>query len=138
METPSSKDSLENKGNLKKESGLRRILLATRYSGQGLLRLWQEQAFRHEVLAFAAGVLLFAVVGAEPVDYLVFLVLMLVLAAVEALNTAIEELVDRISPEISTVGRHAKDLGSFAVFCLLAANGMFALYVLVRQIWMSA
>ena len=47
----------------------------------------------------------------------------------EAINTAIEELVDRISPEISTVGRNAKDLGSFAVFCLLLANGLYAAYV---------
>ncbi|MNY78719.1 Prokaryotic diacylglycerol kinase [compost metagenome] len=47
----------------------------------------------------------------------------------EAVNTAIEELVDRISPEISTVGRNAKDLGSFAVFCLLVANGLYAGYV---------
>jgi diacylglycerol kinase (ATP) len=140
MDTPSPKDSLENqdrlenKGHLKKESGLRRIFLATRYSGQGMLRLWREQAFRHEVIAFAAGLLLFAAVGAGVGDYLVFLVLMLVLFAVEALNTAIEELVDRISPEISQVGRHAKDLGSFAVFCLLTANGLFALYVVVRAL----
>jgi diacylglycerol kinase (ATP) len=62
---------------------------------------------------------------------------MLILFAVEALNTAIEELVDRISPEISTVGRHAKDLGSFAVFCLLAVNGLFALYVVCSRLFFA-
>jgi len=118
-----------------KASGIRRILAATRYSGQGLMRLWHEEAFRHEVIAFAAGLVLFALVGAGIGDYLVFLVLMLVLFAVEALNTAIEELVDRISPEISRVGRHAKDLGSFAVFCLLGANAVFAAYVVVTALW---
>ncbi|WJH40178.1 diacylglycerol kinase [Aliirhizobium terrae] len=119
--------------NIEKASGVRRIIAATRYSLQGLVRLWQEEAFRHEVIAFVVGLVLFLLVGAGAMDYFVFLILMLVLFAVEALNTAIEELVDRISPEISTVGRHAKDLGSFAVFCLLAANGLFALYVVVRQ-----
>jgi diacylglycerol kinase (ATP) len=117
-----------------KASGIRRIIAATRYSGQGLLRLWREQAFRHEVMALAAGLLLFLAVGAPAADYLIFLILMLILFAVEALNTAIEELVDRISPEISQVGRHAKDLGSFAVFCLLGANGLFALWVVVRAV----
>jgi len=53
---------------------------------------------------------------------------MLLLFSVEAINTAVEELVDRISPEISTVGRNAKDLGSFSVFCLLVANGLFVAY----------
>lgn len=121
-----------------KASGVRRVIAATRYSMQGLLRLWKEEAFRHEVYAFAAGLILFAVVGAVAMDYFIFLILMLLLFSAEALNTAIEELVDRISPEISTVGRHAKDLGSFAVFCLLAANGLFALYVVIRALfWLS-
>ena len=117
-----------------KEGGLRRIVGAFRYSMQGLSRLWHEPAFRQEVYAFLACLLVFAAVGASFSDYFAFLILMLVLFSVEALNTAIEELVDRISPEISTVGRHAKDLGSFAVFCLLCANGFFALYVVVRQL----
>lgn len=117
---------------LEKASGLRRVTAAARYSLQGLVRLWREEAFRHEVIAFAAGLILFAAVGASLLDFLVFLILMLVLFAVEALNTAIEELVDRISPEISRVGRHAKDLGSFAVFCMLWANGLFVLWVVVK------
>lgn len=121
--------------NIEKASGVRRIIAATRYSMQGLTRLWKEEAFRHEVYAFAAGLVLFAIVGAAAMDYFVFLILMLVLFSVEALNTAIEELVDRISPEISTVGRHAKDLGSFAVFCLLAVNGLFALYVVIGSVF---
>lgn len=119
---------------IKKASGPRRLLAATRYSLQGLARLWGEEAFRTEAVAFALGLLLFALIGADVVDYLIFVILMLLLFAVEALNTAIEELVDRISPEISTVGRHAKDLGSFAVFCLLATNGLFVLYVLAKSL----
>ncbi len=121
--------------NIERATGIRRVVAAFRYSMQGLTRLWQEEAFRQELIAGAAGVVLFALVGAGALDYFVFAILMLVLFAVESLNTAIEELVDRISPEISTVGRHAKDLGSFAVFCLLCANGFFALYVVVRSVW---
>jgi diacylglycerol kinase (ATP) len=120
--------------NIERATGIRRVIAAFRYSMQGLTRLWQEEAFRHEVIACAAAIVLFAIVGAGALDYFVFTILMLMLFAVESLNTAIEELVDRISPEISTVGRHAKDLGSFAVFCLLCANGFFALYVVVRSL----
>lgn len=118
-----------------KATGLRRVVAATQYSLQGLGRLWREEAFRHEAMVFVVGLVIFAAVGARVTDWLIYLILMLVLFAVEALNTAIEELVDRISPEISTVGRHAKDLGSFAVFCLLCANGMFVLYVVLMRLW---
>ncbi|WP_234838132.1 diacylglycerol kinase, partial [Sinorhizobium medicae] len=38
-------------------------------------------------------------------------VLLLLLIAMEAVNTAIEEIID-ISPEVSDTGKHAKDLGS--------------------------
>ncbi len=48
--------------------------------------------------------------------------------AFEAINTAIEEIVDRVSPEISEMGRNAKDLGSFACLCLILANAAYALY----------
>lgn len=108
-----------------KETGIRHMIAAFRYSIQGFMRLFGEQAFRHELLAFAGGIVLLAAVGATAFKFVGFIVLMLTLFAFEAMNTAIEELVDRISPEISSVGKHAKDLGSFACFCLVLANGLF-------------
>jgi diacylglycerol kinase (ATP) len=51
----------------------------------------------------------------------------------EAVNTAIEEIIDRISLEISDTARHAKDLGSLAVFCLLSANSILLIYALTLQ-----
>lgn len=113
---------------IRKETGVAHFFAAARYSRQGFLRLYEESAFRHELLAFAAGFGLFGLVGASVVEFMTYVVLMLLLFAVEALNTAIEELVDRVSPEISTVGRNAKDLGSFAVFCLILVNAGFVGY----------
>lgn len=113
---------------IRKEKGLAHLLAASRYSLQGFLRLCGESAFRHELLGLFVGLVLFVVTGASLGEYLTFAILMLLLFSIEAINTAVEELVDRISPEISTVGRNAKDLGSFSVFCLLVANGLFVAY----------
>jgi diacylglycerol kinase (ATP) len=96
--------------------------------------LLRETAFRHEIIAGVAILGIFAIVGAGLSDYVMMLILMLGLFATEALNTAIEEIVDRISPEWSDTGRNAKDLGSFAVFCLLAANGLMAAFVVISRI----
>ena len=65
--------------NIERATGIRRVVAAFRYSMQGLTRLWQEEAFRHELIAGAAGVLLFALVGASALDYFVFAILMLVM-----------------------------------------------------------
>lgn len=121
-------------GPIKKQTGLRHLFAAAQYSQQGFVRLLKESAFRHELLAFVVGLVVFALIRATIIEFLIYVVLMMVLFATEALNTAIEELVDRVSPEISSVGKHAKDLGSFAVFCMLIANGLFAAYAVISSL----
>ena len=56
----------------------------------------------------------------------------LLLIAVEALNTALEVLVDHLSPGWSAWAKEAKDLGSLAVACTI---GTLALYSGVVLIW---
>ncbi|KQT47351.1 hypothetical protein ASG43_09480 [Aureimonas sp. Leaf454] len=107
-------------------TGLRHGLAAAGYSFAGFRRLLEEPAFRQEIGAGLVVLALFAAVGAPVWTYAAQAVLFLVLMAVEALNTAVEVLVDRISPDYAEFARHAKDLGSFAVFCLLAANAILA------------
>ncbi len=119
----------------KKQTGIAHFWAAALYSWQGFNRLVGEAAFRQELAAFVVGLLVLIVAGAALAHMLTFLILMLVLFAFEAINTAIEELVDRVSPEISNVGKHAKDLGSFAVSCLIVSNGVFFLYVVVMTLW---
>ncbi|EAU42159.1 diacylglycerol kinase [Fulvimarina pelagi HTCC2506] len=120
-------DSHDDRAVPPKEKGLRHLLHSTRYTLAGLGRLWQEPAFRQEALAFAA-VAIWHLGFASPL-WLILLqgVAALALFAVEALNTAIEELLDHISPGFSRTAKHGKDLGSFAVACLLLANGLIAL-----------
>ncbi|WP_296018895.1 diacylglycerol kinase [uncultured Agrobacterium sp.] len=135
--TPTPDPVLNPEPAFRKETGFRHLIAATRYSFQGLTRLWGEAAFRHEVMAFGAGLIFLTIIGAPLVHALIFIVLMLLLFCVEALNTAIEEIVDRVSPEFSSAARNAKDLGSFAVFCLLLANGGLVLYSLISTVFLS-
>ncbi|WP_312222852.1 diacylglycerol kinase [Rhizobium rhizoryzae] len=118
----------------RKVTGIRHLFAAQRYSASGARRLWQEAAFRHECLAMLASVVFFAIIGASVARFLILIGVFLIVVALEALNTAIEEIIDRISPEFSATGRHAKDLGSFAVFCGLLAWGILMLDTTVRVI----
>ena len=126
--TEISQNSLGN------ETGFRHLLASARYSFGGFKRLIQEAAFRQEIAYFGIILILFAFADASAISYLVATILFLVLIAVEALNTGLEHIVDELSPEISDFGKHTKDLGSFAVFCLLIGNGIFALYVILQNI----
>ncbi len=48
-------------------------------------------------------------------------------------QAAQKRFVDRVSPEFSSFAKHAKDLGSFAVFCLLVANAAFCAAVVLKD-----
>ncbi|MEN3793982.1 diacylglycerol kinase [Fulvimarina sp. MAC3] len=115
-----------------KETGLRHLLHSARYSFAGFLRLTREAAFRQELAAFAAVMIWHLVFGSPLWLFLAQGVAALLLFAVEALNTALEELLDHVSPEFSTTAKHGKDLGSFAVACLLIANALVAFAVFVN------
>ena len=116
-----------------KKTGFGHLIAAATYSAGGARRLLGEAAFRHELIAFAIAMAVFVVVGASFFQYVAMAILFLLMVAFEALNTAIEEIVDRVSPEISEMGKHSKDLGSFAVFCLIIANAGYAGYVVISR-----
>lgn len=112
-------------------TGPAHIVAAAGYSLAGLRRLWAESAFRLELLGGATILGLMAWLGKPAIDFMIFAVLFLILLAVESLNTAIESLVDHLSPEWQAFARDAKDLGSLAVMCLLVAHGVFVAYVIL-------
>ena len=120
-----------------KEVGLAHVFAAARYSLGGVRRLWGETAFRHEVLAFVLVTIAFALSGAPLWGYVGAALLFLLTISIEALNTAVEEITDHASPGYSDMAKHAKDLGSFAVFCLLLANGIWAAFVLAT-LWLPS
>lgn len=117
-----------------KKTGFAHLLAATRYSTGGFMCLFGEAAFRHELMVAALLLGIYLALGVAPLYVLISICLILVTFATEALNTAIELIVDRTSPEISDYARNAKDLGSFATMCLLFANGLFALFAIATAI----
>ncbi len=112
-----------------RKSGVAHFFAAAGYSLAGLKRLTRESAFRQEALLIVALLAVFLAVGASVAELLGLVLLGLLLVAVEALNTAIEEIVDQVSPGWSEMAKNAKDMGSFAVMCALVATGLYAGWV---------
>ena len=104
----------------KKNTGLKRLWLATLNSRRSLLWLARnEAAFREELLllvVMGSGSFFLDVTVLERCALIVSL---LVILLVETLNTAIETTIDRIDLEIHPLSGLAKDLGSAAVLISL-------------------
>ena len=114
-----------------RKTGFAHFLAAAGYSLGGLRRLARESAFRQEVLFILGLLVLFLALGASLAEIAGLLALGLVLVAVEALNTAVEVLVDHLSPGWSQWAKEAKDLGSLAVACVIGAVVLYAGIVLI-------
>ena len=114
-----------------RKSGIAHFFAAAGYSLGGLRRLARESAFRQEVALIVGLMLLLAVFGASLPEVLGLLALGLGLIAVEALNTALEVLVDHLSPGWSQFAKEAKDLGSLAVACVIGLVLLYAAAVVL-------
>ncbi len=117
-----------------KKTGISHFAAAVCYSYGGARRLFEETAARHEMIAYLSVTALFVLLGVGLQHYLTFMVLTLVTLGFEALNTAIEEIMDHVSQDYSTAAKHSKDLGSFAVFCLIISNSIFVGFVLIQTL----
>lgn len=114
-----------------RKTGIAHFFAAASYSAAGIRRLLQESAFRQELLGLLVVPFILAFFGASLLHYLVFAGLALFVVALEALNTAIECLVDHLTQDWAEFARDAKDLGSLAVMCGLLCHGLLIAHVIL-------
>jgi diacylglycerol kinase (ATP) len=108
-----------------------RMWRALRWSLNGLRQCWiLESSFRLEVYLFLLLAPLGWWLGGGPVERILLIGSMLLVIAVEVLNSALEAVVDRWGPEWNEMAGRAKDMGSAAVFVLIL-NVVFTWAVLL-------
>lgn len=113
--------------------GPRQIARAVVWSVKGLRAAWAHEAsFRLEcylfLLLFPAGLWL----GQGAVEKAVLCGSLILVLLAELLNSAVEAVVDKVSPEFHELAGRAKDMGSAAVF-LLMLNVMLCWGIILAQ-----
>ena len=104
----------------KGKQGLTRLINALGYSRDGLRAAWQnEAAFREEVLLAAVAIPLGLWLGHGGIERALLVGSILFVLIVEILNSAVEAVVDKASPEKHELAKRAKDMGSAAVLLSL-------------------
>lgn len=104
----------------KSKAGVARIWNAFLYSVEGLSAAFRhETAFRQEVLLAVILIPTALLLPASGTGKALMLASVLLVLIVELINSAIEAVVDRISPEHHPLAKRAKDFGSAAVLLSL-------------------
>ena len=122
------------RNDLKGRTGLVRLRNALRYSLGGYRAAWKdEQAFRQIVCLCGPGLILAGLLCRTWAEGILLILPLALAVVVELCNSAIENVVDRISPDWHPLAKKAKDMGSAAQ---LTAQLLIALvwssYLLVR------
>lgn len=122
---------MDSLNDLPKQTGWRHIVSAGRYSRDGLLAAWQnEAAFRQLVYLHSVLFLVMMCLNFGLNTRLILMALSFLSLIVELINTAIEAAIDRISLDIHPLSKRAKDAGSAAqllALILLALAWLMAL-----------
>lgn len=109
----------DNEGSLAPRGPLR-IWSALRWSLNGLRQCWVlESSFRLEVYLFVLLAPLGWWLGGSAVERVLLIGSLLLVIALEVMNSALEAVVDRWGPEWHALAERAKDMGSAAVFVLM-------------------
>jgi len=105
---------------MQKNSGLKRIVLATGYSIQGLKSAFKnEAAFRQELLAVFILIPLACYLDVTQIERILLIASLILVLIIEIINSAVEAVVDRISSEHHELAGRAKDMASAAVMITL-------------------
>ena len=100
--------------------GPRQLWKALQWSMKGLRAGWQHEAsFRLEACLAIVLVPLGLWLGHGALEKLALVSAPMLVLSAELLNSAIEAVVDKVSPEFHELAGRAKDMGSAAVFVLL-------------------
>ena len=101
--------------------GPRQIARAFKWSMMGLRAAWRyEASFRLEGYLFVIFFPLGLWIGRGPIEKALLTGSLLLVLSAELLNSAIEAIVDKASPEFHELAGRAKDMGSAAVLLLMA------------------
>ncbi|MGR5348672.1 diacylglycerol kinase [Vibrio mediterranei] len=110
---------------MQKNTGIKRVILATKYSWLGLVAAWKnEAAFRQEVVALIIAIAVALILDVSLLHKVVLVGSVVFVMIVELINSAVEAVVDRIGVERHELSGRAKDLGSAAVLLAIALATM--------------
>jgi diacylglycerol kinase (ATP) len=123
---------MEAESPYKGQTGLRRILSATRNSLEGFVAaVRHEDAFRQELAMAIVLVPLALWLGQNGLERALLVAAVLFVLVVELINSAVEATVDRISFDNHRLAKRAKDIGSAAVMLSIGAAAAVWLLVLL-------
>ena len=113
---------------------LNRFFRSFQYAAQGITAaLKKEQNIRFHFLAAIIVIVAGWLTGLSKTEWLIVILLIGGMIALELMNTAIERAVDLASPDIHPLAKQSKDMAAGAVLVFAAASAIIGLLIFLPK-----
>lgn len=113
-----------------------RLIQGFRYAFLGLKLAWAEELnFRIEIICALLAIILGISLHLPPVEFAMLILTISAVLAVEAFNTALEELCDKFQPTHDPHIAKIKDLSAAAVLLVSLGAAIVGIIIFVPHLW---
>ena len=119
----------------KKENAILHYLKSIKYSIEGLFSFFvEERSFRLYFLCAVFVILLSVFLSISKIDAIIVSIMLVLILAMELVNTAIESVVDMVTKEYKPLAKRAKDCASAATFVLVVLGIILGIIIFIPYI----
>lgn len=111
----------------------RKFIRSFRYAFEGIVTAAREQNLRFHLLSMAIVIVAGLLTGLSVTEWMIVILLFALMIGAELINTAIERVVDLVSPEIHPLAKQAKDIAAGAVLVFACASVIIGLLIFLPK-----
>ncbi len=113
-------------------AGFKKRLFSFKYAGRGILEMFRNHPnFKIQLFFACLATILGLVFGINPFEWIILLLCIGIVLSLETINSAIEYLVDLVSPEFHPIAGKIKDLAAAAVLIFSLISLIIGLIIFI-------
>ena len=112
---------------------IRKFIKSFGYAIQGIVTAMSEQNFRFHVLSTVIVMIAGLFTGLSIIEWIIIVLVITLVIGAEMFNTAIERVVDLVSPDYHPLAKQAKDIAAAAVFVFAACSVIIGILIFLPK-----
>ena len=112
---------------------IRKFIKSFGYAIQGIVTAMREQNFRFHVLSAVIVMIAGLFTGLSIMEWIIIVLVITLVIGAEMFNTAIERVVDLVSPDYHPLAKQAKDIAAASVFVFAICSVIIAMLIFLPK-----
>ena len=112
---------------------IRKFLKSFGYAIEGIGMAMREQNFRFHLVSAVIVMIVGLFTGLSIIEWIIIVLVITLVIGAEMFNTAIERVVDLVSPDYHPLAKQAKDIAAAAVFVFAACSVIIGILIFLPK-----